>query len=376
MATAKKLPSGSWRVQVYSHTDENGKRIYKSFTSADPSPAGKVEAEGLANEYLKTNSVKDRKKAHVISTMTVKDIVSMYIADRKELGLSPKTIEGYEVIRDHAFPDLMDVQLADLDEDMINRAIAKEKNRTHARWRDNQTPISAKTIRNEWGLINSALHRYWPRLNHYLINVPSADDRQVELPEASEVIRLIRGTDIELPVLLAMWLSFSLSEIRGLTRSKSLSRDGNYLTITEVVVDVYGKPVRKSAAKTQTRKRKHRIPTYIKQLINALPSDQDALVSMSGQAIGAQWSRLQWRSADWEPITFHDLRHLNASVMALLQIPDKYAQERGGWKTDKVMKRVYQNTFKAERVRVDNIIDGYFEKFMQHECNTKKEKAL
>ena len=49
MATAKKLPSGSWRCQVYSHTEEislpdgstKQKRIYKSFTCADPSKKGK-----------------------------------------------------------------------------------------------------------------------------------------------------------------------------------------------------------------------------------------------------------------------------------------------------------------------------------------------
>jgi integrase len=29
-------------------------------------------------------------------------------------------------------------------------------------------------------------------------------------------------------------------------------------------------------------------------------------------------------------MTFHDLRHMNASVMAMLRIPDKYAMERGG----------------------------------------------
>lgn len=41
MATAKKLPSGSWRCQVYDYTDENGKRHYKSFTSTDQSAKGK-----------------------------------------------------------------------------------------------------------------------------------------------------------------------------------------------------------------------------------------------------------------------------------------------------------------------------------------------
>lgn len=53
--------------------------------------------------------------------------------------------------------------------------------------------------------------------------------------------------------------------------------------------------------------------------------------------------------------------------MALLRIPDKYAQERGGWKSDKVMKNIYMQTFSEEREKVDDIIDGYFDRLMQHE---------
>lgn len=33
MAEAHKLPSGSWRAQVYVGKDPNGKRIYESFTA-------------------------------------------------------------------------------------------------------------------------------------------------------------------------------------------------------------------------------------------------------------------------------------------------------------------------------------------------------
>jgi integrase len=59
-------------------------------------------------------------------------------------------------------------------------------------------------------------------------------------------------------------------------------------------------------------------------------------------------------------MTFHDLRHLNASIMLMLGIPDKYAMERGGWSTDNVLKSVYQQTFSSERQKIDKIIDGYF----------------
>ena len=69
-------------------------------------------------------------------------------------------------------------------------------------------------------------------------------------------------------------------------------------------------------------------------------------------------------------ITYHDLRHLNASVMLMLGVPDKYAMERGEWSTDNILKNVYQQTFSAERVRFDEIIDGYFSSVIQQSEST------
>lgn len=146
----------------------------------------------------------------------------------------------------------------------------------------------------------------------------------------------MKGTEIELPVLLAMWLSFSMSEVRGLTKSKSVQN--GYIVINEVVVDVDNKPVRKSQAKVRTRKRKHKIPTYIKEHIDKTNPEIDEIVPMSGHAVYMRWTRLLQKN-NLSHMSFHNLRHVNASVMALLRVPDKYAQERGGWKTDKVMKR-------------------------------------
>ena len=98
--------------------------------------------------------------------------------------------------------------------------------------------------------------------NKVTINLP---DNIVGLPSAADVLRIIKGTDIELPVLLAAWLSFSMSEVRGLTKSKSIS--GDYITIREVVVDVGREAKRKDMGKNPARNRRHRIPPYIKQFM-------------------------------------------------------------------------------------------------------------
>jgi integrase len=148
-----------------------------------------------------------------------------------------------------------------------------------------------------------------------------------------------------------------MSEVRGLTKSKSIH--GDYIMINEVVVDVGNTVVRKDMAKNPTRNRRHRIPPYIKGLIDQVECDN--LVTFNGRELYYRWIKLQDIN-NMDHITFHDLRHLNASIMALLRIPDKYAQERGGWKSDNVMKKIYMQTFSEEREKVDVVIDDYFEK--------------
>ena len=104
----------------------------------------------------------------------------------------------------------------------------------------------------------------------------------------------------------------------------------------------------------------HRIPPYIQELINQTDPAEDYLVPMKQPYVYYRFTRLI-KAAGLPHISFHDLRHVYASVMALLHVPDKYAQERGGWKTDAVMKKVYTHTFSPERQKVDNMIDTYFE---------------
>ncbi|MSS90147.1 tyrosine-type recombinase/integrase [Eisenbergiella tayi] len=366
MPTAKKLPSGSWRCQAYSHTemlfDANGnpiidpktgkqkqKRIYESFTSDDPSRFGKLDAEKAALDFLES------KKSHQYTKMTLRDAINKYISD-SDAVLSPTTIKGYEIIRDNGFQDLMDLRIRDITNEKLKEAVNKESKRPSTSKRSKGQPISPKTVSNEYGLLTAVLGLYHPKLSTD-VKLPAKVNHIKELIPPEVIFNVVHGTEIELPVLLAMWLSFTISEIKGLTKSKSIQ--GDYITIVEVVVHVGGKDISKKQAKEYTRTRRHRIPSYIKLLIDNVQTDQ--LVTMSGKAVSNKFSRLLKKN-NLPHISFHDLRHVNASVMAMLKIPDKYAQERGGWKTDAVMKKTYMQTFSEERQRVDNIIDDYFER--------------
>lgn len=225
--------------------------------------------------------------------------------------------------------------------------------------------LSAKTISNAHGLLIAVIRTYRPDFVAQT-SLPQQKRIMKELIDPADIVRIIKGTEIELPVLLAMWLSFSMSEIRGI--KKDDIKNG-IITLNRSVVDVDGKPVVKYNMKEEARTRKHRLPEYIVQLVDAC--DGDYIVPLSGQAIYKRWSRLLEKHG-LPHMTFHDLRHVNASVMLMLNIPDKYAMERGGWKTDKTMKKVYQNTFSTERIAVDNKVNNYFESIMQHEMQHEK----
>lgn len=381
MPTAKRLKSGSWRCQVYSHsiikTDKNGnivydkdgkpkkKRIYESFTSDDTSRRGKIEAEAMANDFILNRKGKAQKRLSE-GNMTLLEAIEKYI-DQHRTTLSPTTIKDYETIKKNGFQDIMLLKLKDFDTDILQDAVNRESKRLSRKRTRNPRPISTKRLRNEYGLIRPVIKKYRKDIDFEEISLPKVPPRIPDLLPAETIFRIIRGTDLELAVSLAMWLSFTSSEIRGLTKSKSVN--GDYITIREVLVDGPDGPVRKAIGKNDYRNRRHRIPPYIKQLIKNV--DGDILVPFKSWELSHKWAQLLKKNG-LPHMTFHDLRHVNASVMALLRIPDKYAQERGGWKSDKVMKKVYQQTFSDERERVDDVIDQYFEDKMQHECNTKK----
>lgn len=361
MPKATKLKSGNWRVRVYSHDeialdkngaiiyDENGKpkkkKIVKSFTAPT-----KKEALFLAAQFSLT-----KKETNSVN-ITLLEALESYI-ELKSISLSPTTIRDYDITKRFAFQDIMHTKLSDLTEDKIQIAVNKESQRFVSRLKKHPKKISAKRLKNEYGLIRTVIHKYRKDLDFSEITLPKSAPNRHELIDPETIIKITKGTDIELPVLLAMWLSFTASEILGLTKSRSL--DGNIITIREVVVLGKDGMVRKDIAKNEFRNRSHVVPDYIMNLINQV--DGDVLVPISSKNLYYKWSRLL-KLNHLPHMSFHDLRHVNASVMALLNIPDKYAQERGGWKTDHIMKSVYQQTFSTERKNVDEKINNFFEK--------------
>ena len=333
---AQKLPSGSYRVRV----SVDGKRV--SVTAA-------TEDEAMYQALLLKAG---RKKAP--GDLTVGDCIDEYIKS-KENVLSPATIEGYKRSKKNNLAELCGIPVSDLTGLDIQKHI-------------NQLALtkSAKTVCNAHGLLVAVLNVYAPDLR-VRTTLPKVQKKFKQLPAVETVLAAVVGTDIELPCLLAMWCSLRMSEIRGAKLSDI--KDG-ILTVHNTIITVAGEHIEKDSTKTIESARQIRLPQRIQSLIAALPPEQVYLTPLTGQALYKRFSRLLKHNGI-EHISFHDLRHLNASVMLALGIPDKYAMERGGWASPNIMKSVYQHTFSAERQAADNKIDSYFEALLDTKTDTK-----
>lgn len=240
-------------------------------------------------------------------------------------------------------PDLMHTRLESVTQQTIQRAVnemSKEK--------------SPKSVRNAHGLLSVALSIYRPDLNlrtampqkvRYEVAVPSDDD-------VKALLAAVRGGRDEIPILLAVWLGLRMSEILGL---KWADVDGNVLHIRRALVDEGLK-----GTKTYSSQRDLPIPAYILGLLSTAPKTSEYIVPISRRAL---YSRFQviCKHAGIQHYRFHDLRHINASVMLAIGVPNKYAQERMGHATDNMLKTVYQHTMSAERMATAKKVDEYFE---------------
>lgn len=326
MPKAKKLPSGSWRVQAQC----NGTR--KSFT-ADT----KKEAELMALEWI-NGLTKDADER------TVGECIDEYIKSKENI-LSPSTLAGYRQVHKNDLYTLDNVALSDVTQLMVQKLM-------------NELALkkSAKSVKNAHGLLSSVLNVFAPDIR-LRTTLPTVQKKIKQLPPVEQVIAAVIGTEVELPCLLAIWEGMRLSEVRGARKTDIVN---GVLILHETIVTVNRQDIVKSSTKTYESTRLVSLPPYLLDLIDKLPAEQDYLTELTGTAIYKRFSRLL-KAHGVPHISFHDLRHLNASTMLALRVPDKYAMERGGWSTPSVMKSVYQHTLTDERKNVDRIIDDYFD---------------
>lgn len=278
--TARQLPSGSWTCRV---------RV----DGRDVSITRPTKAEAVAEASAIKHGLKAPDKA--ASTITLREAYRKYIESRDGV-ISPSTAAEYKRLQKTSFQSLMDLPASSITSEQIQREIGKMV----------KNGKSPKYIRNVEGLLVSVLKQFAPdsRISVILPQKRKVELRRIEDPEIGKIIAAFSGTDMELPVLMALWMGMRMSEIRG-ARFEDIS--GGRLHICRAIVSgENGDEVK--PPKTFSGDRWVSVPAHIQTLIDATGRSEGYIVPISGQTIYNRFIR-GLDAAGIPRCRFHDLRH-------------------------------------------------------------------
>lgn len=343
MATAKKLPSGKWRCLAYSHTDSDGKRKYKSFT-ADT----KAEAQRLAAEFSAS-------KRDDGTDMTVEQAIARYI-DVKRPVLSPATIYLYEKQQRNHYG-------------MVNKRIVSSLTAADVQTfvSDLSLRMSPKSVRNVYGLFSSSVKMFGDKT--FDVTLPKRAVIERNIPIDAQVKQLIDSADVEMKLCIALASIGTLrrGEICGLTY-KDVKRTKNAIYVhTDLVEGSHGW-VHKEMPKTDQSNRYVIFPQAVIDMIGDGEPDE-RIIKFTPLTLDKRFRKL--RDAAGLECRFHDLRHYAASIMHAIGIPDVYIMERGGWKTDTVLKSVYRNSLSDKADQFTDKVNDYLGNALFDENTTR-----
>ena len=344
MPNIKKTKYGTWETYLYLGVDENGKKV-KKHISAKTKPKLMAEIDRATGIF----------NAHNVNemNMTVMECVNEYI-DRKRANASPKTIKEYENYRKN-FPELHSIRLKDLTDMRIQIAIDRAA-RDH----------SPKTIQNWWGLFHASITYYYRTFNPRL-EMPKKARPKFEMPEVENLYAMlgdIRGSHMEVPVLLACFCGLRRGEISCLDLDDDIHYEYNNKGFVRVTKDMVQCPDNSwivKEPKTPTAIRNVPIPDVVLERIEACRDDPKYHLP-TPNSISKNWQRM--RKKYGIGCSFHGLRHYFASLMAAEGIPMKYQRDMLGHTTDSMTMR-YQEHLKEKGVeineklaeRINNIFD-------------------
>lgn len=337
MATAKKQPSGMWKVRVYHYIDENGKQHYKSFTGKT-----KKEAEKMALDFSASLASRE--------DITFGEAVERYINSRS-YTLSPTSINGYRTIAKNYIDPIRRVRLSKLTNEQLQKTLDLVA-ADHA----------PKTVQNVQGLISSTL-KMFPVSFQPRMKSPAKVKVEVLVPSDEDIKKMLddaRGRSIELPIMLAAFGSLRRGEVCGLC-ADCVHED--HITIKRVMVkDQTGNWVIKEQPKTYAGYRDVPLPPDVMEKVRSEAKGKnptERIIDMCPQTVYTAYKRVIQRCG-LPDFKFHALRHYFATFCHSLGIPDQYIAEIGGWDDVATLTRIYQHTMKNKKSSVADMISAHY----------------
>lgn len=333
MAKAKKLPSGNWRVQVKKTID--GKVITKSFTDSDRRTAEHKAAQWAIECADESSGVKG---------LTLDKAYEKYISS-KDTVLSPNTVRDYNRFRRISFQELMPLDIAKLTTAQIQSAVNVYAG-SHA----------PKGTANAYSVLSSVLKMFRPDFSPK-IKLPQKVKTKMYIPDDDDIKKLlkaIKGTEMEIAVLLAAFGPLRRAEICAVT---SEDLHGNVLSVDKsVYYDKKSKEWKTKVTKNYSSNRNVSFPDFV---VERLAGIDGKLYKNSPTTITNSFPRILEKNGI-PKFRFHDLRHYSVSIQHALGIPDKYIMARGGWATSYTMNNVYNHTLKKNEDEKTRLILNHF----------------
>lgn len=312
--TIEKRTNGSYRISEM----RNGQR-YRITIDHKPT---KSEARDLIEEKIGSFSNK---------TIFLKAAES-YI-EAKSNVLSPSSVRGYRTIIKCQLPDkFLKTPIDCIDAPCIQILVNGLTNN-----------YAAKTVKNINAFVMSVLKFYGSEVKSPTL--PKKEAKQDYIPTEEDIKRIlaeVQGTKYEVPFVLGT-LGLRRSEICALTKD---DLSGNVLMINKtLVLNENNEWTLKHTTKTEKSARTVIVPDYIAKLI-----EENGACPCTPHSLYWKLQRVQMKLGI-PRFPFHKLRHFFASYMHDLGYSDKQIQEFGGWKTDNIMKSVYQHAMSMNEVK-------------------------
>ena len=285
---------------------------------------------------------------------TTNKYIPSNLARPPQNGQGFNTIKDYKNTRKYHIGSIMDIQIGQLRQDDIQQAINIEAMK-----------CSPKTVRNINAFLSTVLNVYRPGFSP-VITLPKKKRINYNIPVDSDITALmadVKGTEMELPVLLAAFGPMQRGEICAL-RAENIK--GNIVHVCEnMVQDNEGGWIIKTP-KSYAGDRYIDYPDFVAKLWKG--KKKGRVVELTPTALSRRYERIQARMK--LKFRFHDLRHYSASIQHAMGIPDAYIMQRGGWSSDGVLKQIYRHALADKSGEMDKKVNDYFTA-MQHDATRK-----
>lgn len=351
MATPVETPSGKWRVRVYAGRDANGKVKCKTITAKT-----KREANRLAREF---EAGKDIFPEDAAPRVTLEDAIEQYIDTCRVTGKSPSTIRGYVG------------QSKRIEADLGSRYMDSITLYEIQSWLNSLSgQISAKTIKNYWGLLTPVLRLYRPELRLDAIRLPKLEEHDVVIPTDEQVTQMLDAAvaahddNLYKAILLAAFCGMRRSEICALEWD-DIDRRQHTISINKSrVQNEFEKFVTRPVTKTKAGKRTITLSDHVmRSLFSARTGTDKRVIPVEPSYIYNHYSRMAVRFG--VPPRLHYLRHYHCSVLISLGYPEKYIIDRLGWSCVDMIHRVYGHVISEKKEALDLGLSAHTEALLE-----------